>query len=68
MMIYTEQLTYTSRFTQVTEDVEEKSVIIGERNRAATEALQRAIDEGHNKIAILNGGGHMPDLGRQLRE
>lgn len=58
----------TSEFTQVTADVEEKSVIIGERNRAATEALQRAIDEGHNKIAILYGGGHMPDLGRRLRD
>lgn len=58
----------TSEFTQVTADVEEKSVIIGERNKAATEALQRAIDEGHNRIAILYGGGHMPDLGRRLRE
>lgn len=57
----------TSEFTQATSDVEEKSVIIGERNRAATEALQTAIDEGHNKIAILYGGGHMPDLGRRLR-
>lgn len=57
----------TSEFTEATADVEEKSVIIGERNRAATEALQRAIDEGHNKIAILYGGGHMPDLGRRLR-
>ncbi|KAH9612869.1 hypothetical protein KSS87_017327 [Heliosperma pusillum] len=57
----------TSEFTQMTADVEEKSVIIGERNKAATEALQRAIDEGHNKIAILYGGGHMPDLGRRLR-
>ena len=47
--------------------MEEKSVIIGERNKAAVEALQRAIDEGHNKIAILYGGGHMPDLGRRLR-
>lgn len=48
--------------------MEEKSVIIGERNKAATEALQRAIDGGKNKIAILYGGGHMPDLGRRLRE
>lgn len=56
------------RFTQVTADVEENSVIIGERNIAATEALKRAIDDGHNKIAILYGGGHMPDLGRRLRE
>ncbi|CAN1331281.1 hypothetical protein LINPERPRIM_LOCUS35262 [Linum perenne] len=58
----------TSELTQVTADVEEKSVIIGERNRVAVEALKRAMDEGHNKIAILYGGGHMPDLGRRLRE
>ncbi|KDP33674.1 hypothetical protein JCGZ_07245 [Jatropha curcas] len=58
----------TSEFTQVTADVEEGSVIIGERNKAAMEALKRAIDDGHNKIAILYGGGHMPDLGRRLRE
>lgn len=57
-----------SDFTQMTADVEEKSVIIGERNRVATDALQKAIDNGHNKIAILYGGGHMPDLGRRLRE
>ncbi|KAD3067899.1 hypothetical protein E3N88_35779 [Mikania micrantha] len=59
----------TSDFTQVvTADVEENSVIIGERNRAATEALKRAINNGHNKIAILYGGGHMPDLGRRLKD
>ncbi|KAH7511915.1 hypothetical protein FEM48_Zijuj12G0033800 [Ziziphus jujuba var. spinosa] len=48
--------------TQVTADVEEESVIIGERNRAAIEALQRAIDDGHNRIAILYGAG------RRLRD
>ncbi|KVI11605.1 hypothetical protein Ccrd_009990 [Cynara cardunculus var. scolymus] len=48
--------------------MKEKSVIIGERNRAATEALERAINKGHNKIAILYGGGHMPDLGRRLKD
>ncbi|MCL7041584.1 hypothetical protein MKW94_029991 [Papaver nudicaule] len=58
----------TSEFSQVTSDLEESSVIIGERNRVATLALQRAIDDGCNKIAILYGGGHMPDLGRRLRE
>lgn len=52
----------------MTADVEEKSVIIGERNKAALEALRQAIDGGNNKIAILYGGGHMPDLGRRLRE
>ncbi|KAJ4822595.1 hypothetical protein Tsubulata_021924 [Turnera subulata] len=49
-------------------DVEANSVIIGERNRAACEALTRAIDEGHKRIAILYGGGHMPDLERRLQE
>ncbi|KAL1356668.1 hypothetical protein HN51_008654 [Arachis hypogaea] len=58
----------TSEFTQVTADVEEKSVIIGERNKVAVDTLRAAMDEGHNRIAILYGGGHMPDLGRRLRE
>ncbi|PNX87565.1 hypothetical protein L195_g043656 [Trifolium pratense] len=26
------------------------------------------MDKGRNKIAILYGGGHMPDLGRRLKE
>ncbi|KAI4350857.1 hypothetical protein L6164_005264 [Bauhinia variegata] len=58
----------TSEFKQVTADMEEESIIIGERNKSAIEALRRAIDDGHNRIAILYGGGHMPDLGRRLRE
>lgn len=58
----------TSEFAQSTADVEEKSVIIGERNRVAIETLQKAIDDGHKRIAVLYGGGHMPDLGRRLRE
>ncbi|KAK2350239.1 hypothetical protein P8452_14854 [Trifolium repens] len=58
----------TSELTQNTADVEEKSVIIGERNRVAIENLKSAMDKGNNKIAILYGGGHMPDLGRRLRE
>lgn len=49
-------------------DVEESSVIVCERNGAAIEALGRAIDEGHSKIAILYGSGHMLDLSRRLRE
>ncbi|KAF6176357.1 hypothetical protein GIB67_011146 [Kingdonia uniflora] len=57
-----------TNFTQATTEVEENSVIIGERNRVATEALERAIQKGHNRIAVLYGGGHMPDLGRRLRE
>ncbi|CAA6665971.1 unnamed protein product [Spirodela intermedia] len=58
----------TSEFKEITSAIEEKSVIIGERNRVATEALRRAIDSGSNRIAVLYGGGHMPDLGRRLRE
>ncbi|CAA0819923.1 Unknown protein [Striga hermonthica] len=58
----------TSEFMQLTSDVEEKSVIVGERNRVATMALRRAIECGNRKIGILYGGGHMPDLGRRLRE
>jgi pheromone shutdown protein TraB len=48
--------------------VEEKSVIIGERNRVAAEKIQEAINGGYKRIAVLYGGGHMPDLGRRLRE
>ncbi|KAL9265549.1 hypothetical protein AKJ16_DCAP14152 [Drosera capensis] len=56
-----------SDITEVLED-EAKTVIVGERNKAATDALRSAIDAGNNKIAILYGGGHMPDMGRRLRE
>lgn len=48
--------------------IEEKSVIIGERNRVATEKIKEAINRGYKRIAVLYGGGHMPDLGRRLRE
>ncbi|GJN16397.1 hypothetical protein PR202_gb03381 [Eleusine coracana subsp. coracana] len=58
----------TSDFTAVTAPVEEKSVIIGERNRVATEKIKEAINHGYNRIAVLYGGGHMPDLGRRLQE
>ncbi|RLN05259.1 uncharacterized protein C2845_PM13G11320 [Panicum miliaceum] len=58
----------TSEFTAVTSPVEEKSVIIGERNRVATEKIKEAINRGYKRIAVLYGGGHMPDLGRRLRE
>ncbi|XP_047939914.1 uncharacterized protein LOC125187375 isoform X2 [Salvia hispanica] len=53
---------------QITADVEDTSVMIGERNRAATRALRRAIDGGNKKIAIIYGAGHMKDLGRRLRK
>lgn len=56
------------RFTQATSDVGEKSVIIGRWNWAAIEPLQRTVDEEHDKIAILHGGGHMPVLARRLTD
>lgn len=52
----------------MTAPVEEKSVIIGERNRVATEKIKEAINRGYKRIGLLYGGGHMPDLGRRLRE
>ncbi|MQL75156.1 hypothetical protein Taro_007512 [Colocasia esculenta] len=58
----------TSEFKQITSTIEEKSVIIGERNKVAAEELRRAMDSGNQRIAVLYGGGHMPDLGRRLRE
>ncbi|KAG6505077.1 hypothetical protein ZIOFF_037425 [Zingiber officinale] len=58
----------TSEFTNITAAIEENSVIIGERNKVAIEALRRSINCGHQRIAVLYGGGHMPDLGRRLHE
>ncbi|XP_047075420.1 uncharacterized protein LOC124685139 [Lolium rigidum] len=58
----------TSDFTAMTAPAEDKSVIIGERNRVATEKIKGAINRGYKRIAVLYGGGHMPDLGRRLRE
>ncbi|XVF19384.1 hypothetical protein REPUB_Repub11eG0106300 [Reevesia pubescens] len=60
------QLTY--ELTQVTANVEDRYVIIGKGNKVAIESLGKAIDNGHNKIAILYWGGHMLNLGRCLRE
>lgn len=58
----------TSDFNAMTAPAEDKSVIIGERNRVATEKIKGAINRGYKRIAVLYGGGHMPDLGRRLRE
>lgn len=58
----------TSDFTAMTAPAEDKSVIIGERNRVATDKIKGAINRGYKKIAVLYGGGHMPDLERRLRE
>uniref|UniRef100_A0ACD6A402 Uncharacterized protein n=2 Tax=Avena sativa TaxID=4498 RepID=A0ACD6A402_AVESA len=58
----------TSDFTAMTAPAEDKSVIIGERNIVATEKIKGAINRGYTRIAVLYGGGHMPDLGRRLQE
>ncbi|KQJ98078.1 uncharacterized protein LOC100846834 [Brachypodium distachyon] len=58
----------TSDFTAMTAPAEDESVIIGERNRVATEKIKDAINRGYKRIAVLYGGGHMPDLDRRLQE
>lgn len=52
----------------MTAPAEDKSVIIGERNRVATEKIKGAINQGYKRIAVLYGGWHMRDLGTRLRE
>eukprot|EP00897_Mesotaenium_endlicherianum_P008826 jgi/Mesen1/7972/ME000422S07123 len=48
--------------------VMESSVIIGERNRAAMEELEVALERGCRRMAIFYGSGHLPDLHRRLTE
>ncbi|KAI5074619.1 hypothetical protein GOP47_0010580 [Adiantum capillus-veneris] len=55
-------------FTEGAASMVEKSVIIGERNRAAMEELREAFHDGCKRVAIFYGGGHMPDMDRRLRE
>jgi hypothetical protein len=43
------------------------SSLISDRNRVALEGLREAIGEGHQKIAIFYGAGHMSDLQRRLK-
>lgn len=42
------------------------STIITERNKVALEVLREQIDEGHRKLAIFYGGGHMSDMQERL--
>uniref|UniRef100_K4A0U5 Uncharacterized protein n=1 Tax=Setaria italica TaxID=4555 RepID=K4A0U5_SETIT len=37
-------------------------------SEVATEKIKEAINRGYKRIAVLYGGGHMPDLGRRLGE
>ncbi|XP_057817392.1 uncharacterized protein LOC131030546 [Cryptomeria japonica] len=56
----------TSEFEEKSEWVK-NSVIIGERNKVVMEELRAAMNDGCQKIAILYGSGHMPDMDERLR-
>ncbi|GLJ29963.1 hypothetical protein SUGI_0592310 [Cryptomeria japonica] len=57
----------TSEFSQGKTKWVKNSVIIGERNRVVMEELRAAMNDGCQKIAILFGSGHMPDMDERLR-
>ena len=59
---------FPASFTEGVASMVEKSVIIGERNKAAIDELDAALREGCKRIAIFYGGGHMPDLDTRLRQ
>lgn len=44
------------------------STIITERNKVALEVLRKQIGEGHKKLAIFYGAGHMFDFEKRLRD
>ncbi|MEM7697485.1 MAG: hypothetical protein AAF236_03670 [Verrucomicrobiota bacterium] len=45
---------------------EDGSVIVSERNRVVMEKLAVVLAEGHKKVAVFYGAGHMPDLETRL--
>lgn len=44
------------------------STLISERNKRALEVLSRELKNGHEKIAIFYGAGHMPDFSGRLQQ
>jgi hypothetical protein len=42
------------------------NLLIVDRNKAALRALQKELVNGHKRIAIFYGAGHMPDMQRRL--
>lgn len=44
-----------------------ESLILGERNRAAIDALEKQMQLGDKNLAIFYGAGHMPDLEIRLK-
>ncbi|XP_057817382.2 uncharacterized protein LOC131030542 [Cryptomeria japonica] len=57
----------TSELTEGKSKWVKNSVIIGERNRVVMEELRAAMNDGCQKIAILYGSGHMPDMDERLQ-
>ncbi|XP_054785897.1 uncharacterized protein LOC129292353 [Prosopis cineraria] len=58
----------TNKFlAKVISQLDEKSVVVGVRNQISLCYLKKAINDGHKRIAILYGAGHMADLGKRLR-
>jgi hypothetical protein len=44
------------------------STIITERNKVALEVLKAELAQGHQKIGIFYGAGHMNDMDERLRK
>ena len=44
----------------------EESVLVGKRNAACIEVLERVLDDGERRIGIFYGAAHLPDLRRRL--
>jgi hypothetical protein len=45
-----------------TEEEGEESLLLGERNKAAIEVLEREMRDGKMRLGLFYGAGHMPDL------
>ena len=43
-------------------------MLISDRNVAALKILDREVDNGHRRLAIFYGAGHMPDFQRRLQD
>jgi hypothetical protein len=44
------------------------STLITQRNKRALEVLRRQLDQGHGRIAIFYGAGHMSDMAKRLEQ
>ena len=55
------------RLMSMLEGGENGSTLITVRNQKALEVLQEQLGEGHRKLAIFYGAGHMPDFAERLQ-